>query len=200
MVSSGNPRTVHKDQLHIMQYWRPFCQTMNTPEWRTDPSIQRDSLALLREQFIIYLFVMYIRERMQPRKLADRQANRSARPASIVAPVGAMRRQHKLRGLKACLPSLPDLGAALRGMEREYVAIHGQDSLIPERKYAMTPAIVNSMLSAPDGTHIAGDTVNWSLLKWRSIAAAITTCDSTGFYCIHKFRIAAHASILSDLS
>lgn len=181
MLSSGNPRTVHKDQLHVAQYWAPFCRSMNTPEWRTDASIQQDTHALLREQFIIYLFIMYIKEEIQPRKLADRRAGRSAKPSSIIAPVGAMRRQHKLKGLKACLPSLPDLGAALCGMEREYIAVHGPDSLIPERKYAMRPDIVAGMLSAPDGTRISGDTVNWSTLKWRSVAAAIATCDSTGF-------------------
>lgn len=181
LAQSGNANTIKKDEGHMIQYWQPFVTSLNTPFWRTDTSISHCEMACNRETFLIYLFLMYIQERMPAKRLIDRAKNKMALPASVAAPVGAMRRQHKLRGYKSCLPSLPMLGDALRGMERCYTDAHGQDALIPSRKYAMPHSITVALISIPEGSAIGSDTVQWSRLKWRSLACAITACASTGY-------------------
>ena len=185
LQSSGNPNTLHKYRLHWNQYWRPFARKyLQGKEFRTDSSVLTSDSAAKRETFVLYCFLIYCRRLMPAKSKADKAADKMAKPQSVVAPLKAVRYLHKHCGYGHLLLDLALLSKALRGLSKEFMARHGQDSLIPNRKYGMPFAIANAMICIPEGTklgHSSSTKVSRALLRWMSFIAAMALCKVTGY-------------------
>ena len=185
LQSSGNPNTLHKYRLHWNQYWRPFARKyLQGKEFRTDSSVLTSDSAAKRETFVLYCFLIYCRRLMPAKSKADKAAGKMAKSQSVVAPLKAVRYLHKHCGYGHLLLDLALLSKALRGLSKEFMARHGQDSLIPNRKYGMPFAIVNAMICIPEGTklgHSSSTKVSRTLLRWMSFIAAMALCKVTGY-------------------
>ena len=185
LQSAGNPSTVHKYRLHWDQYWTPFAaKYLQGKEFRTDSSVLTSATAASREMFIQYCFLIYCRRLMPARSIADRAAGKMAKPKSVVAPLKAVRYLHQHAGYGHLQVDLSLLSKALRGFAVDFKTLHGEDSLLPERKYAMPFAVTNAMITIPDGTRLGKSTANKvqrAQLRWQSFFAALALCKVTGY-------------------
>ena len=185
LQSAGNPNTLHKYRLHWDQYWRPFSRKyLRGKEFRTDSCVLTSASAAKRETFVLYCFLIYCRRLMPAKSKADKAAGKMAKPQSVVAPLKAVRYLHKHCGYGHLLLDLSLLSKALRGMSMEFKARHGQDSLVPNRKYGMPFAVTNAMICIPDDTKLgrsSASRVSRLLLRWMSFIAAMALCKVTGY-------------------
>ena len=176
--------TYHKDILHWNQYWCPFCVSLNTPAWRCDPMVSSAlcPLARERESFLNTLFIFHVKRIIKPKSHADAEA----KPASVVAPLNAMRRMHKNKGYELCLVPASMISSVVKGMKRQFMQRWGYTSLLPKRKeYIPVPVILllftlhqASDLSAP---RVGRVTLDISSLLWVNFYIAMALCLNTGY-------------------
>ena len=176
--------TYHKDILHWNQYWIPFCVSLNTPVWRCDPMVSSAlcPLARERESFLNTLFIFHVKRIIKPKSHADAEA----KPASVVAPLNAMRRMHKNKGYELCLVPASMISSVVKGMKRQFMKRWGYTSLLPKRKeYIPVPVILllftlhqASDISAP---RVGRVTLDISSLLWVNFYIAMALCLNTGY-------------------
>ena len=76
------------------------------------------------------------------------------------------------------------LSKALRGFAVDFKARHGDDALLPERKYAMPFEVANIMITIPDGVQLGNSRASKvcrAHLLWLSFFAALALCKVTGY-------------------
>ena len=173
------PTTLEKDEGHWHKYWVPFCIMMNTPIWRVDVMVSSalSPLAREREGILSTVFLFFVRRRIRPRSAADIEA----KPASVVAPLNAVRRMHRNRGYGDCLVPPSMLASVIRGMKRQYIETHGMTSLLPTRMEYIKGSILRAMFSLPCGTMVGACKYDRHDLYWLNFHIAMALSLATGY-------------------
>ena len=158
--------TNEKDKYHL-EAWRKACAALGTPMWRTDVAANTglDPVGHRRELILPALALLHMYARMQPRSKKDPAAN----PRNALNKLYAVAREHKKRGYK--MAPFTIAVQVVTGMLRQYVELHGTDSLAPSRKNPLTNVLILAMLRAP------WDWTSYSLIAFR---ATVETLAETG--------------------
>jgi hypothetical protein len=158
--------TNEKDKYHL-EAWRKACAALGTPMWRTDVAANTglDPVGHRRELILPALALLHMYARMQPRSKKDPAAN----PRNALNKLYAVAREHKKRGYK--MAPFTIAVQVVTGMLRQYVELHGTDSLAPSRKNPLTNVLILAMLRAP------WDWTSYSLVAFR---ATVETLAETG--------------------
>ena len=158
--------TNEKDKYHL-EAWRKACAALGTPMWRTDVAANTglDPVGHRRELILPALALLHMYARMQPRSKKDPAAN----PRNALNKLYAVAREHKKRGYK--MAPFTIAVQVVTGMLRQYVELHGTDSLAPSRKNPLTNVLILGMLRAP------WDWTTYTLVAFR---ATVETLAETG--------------------
>ena len=177
-VHSVNLRTMRVDTAGWRRYWQPFCALMGTAVFRTDAAAALPGHPMyVREVSLATWFLMYVFERMRPRRHSDAQA----KPASVYAVLLQVRRMHKRNNLGHCLVPTSAVKSTIKGMLKWFVLQHGHEALLPQRKEPIPYAVVDCALLLPQGTMMGPVKVNDSDHEFRSFHAFISTLKISGF-------------------
>ena len=114
-----------------------LCALVETPVWRLDRNAQSgaDAVGFDRESRLLCAFLIWCYDLIQPRSKKDK----AARPASAYKMVDGVRSIHRRKGI--CMVSTKQLTAVLNGITTAHVKERGADSLLPERKNPIGPAL-----------------------------------------------------------
>ena len=155
--------------------WEDLCRDFGTSAWR--PSSENLSFdELRRERFLFNAYnVNEYRVNIKPRG-----GNAAPKPASAMNNTLAVKRVLKRGGISPV--ATPELTVLLKGMLRQYIRLHGPESLIPKRAEPLTNADTLAILRLPSGTTLAnGKTLNWAQPFWRSFRAFLTSARAAAF-------------------
>ena len=176
-ASSGNTNTERADWGHWRKYWVPYCLEVGSSHWREDPdAAQPGHLLYQREVSIWAWFLMFVWERIKPRSKRDPHA----KPASAHQVLLAIRRRHKLRGLKHCLPRMDAISMVLRGMTAAFRDQYGPEALLPARKEPIPYSVVDHMLMLQNGEVVGKERVDSSSFLWHSRLGLIAVMKVSG--------------------
>jgi hypothetical protein len=119
--------TLKQDKSH-WNWWTRWCKTWNTPPMRTDYKANTGShwLGSRREAFLQAAALPWILCRMKAR------GRPFPLPTSALQVILGVRRVHRRLGFE--LVPFRQVTCVLKAMMREYCALHGPESLLPQRK------------------------------------------------------------------
>ena len=157
-----------------------FAGTNNAPAnpWRKDPAVLRgDAAAVNREVTLLALFYIWVFASIRPRG----RGRKRGKPQSALNVVAAVRRIQRRCGYP--MPPCPLLAIMLKGMNDEYVMLHGdRRMLLPDRKEPLSNDHTARMLKVPDGTELSPSlTVEWRSPAWVIFVAMMLTMRMTGW-------------------
>ena len=177
--AAGAPSTLHKDNLHWAQYWLPFTKSLGLPQWRTDEDPSRMHI----EADYFLLFSMHVLRCIRPRSPGYYMNGKAkqAKPDSVTAPIAAVKRLHKRKGLHKSIPATAQIRIALDGVANAYQERYGIESLLVHRKEPMPFAVTDACIMLPPGTKLGSRMVDKNTLYWRSLQAALNTAKVTGY-------------------
>jgi hypothetical protein len=117
------------------------------------------------------------------------------KPQSSVNVLLAVRRWHAKRGLEMAPIAL--VRRVLDGLTRRFVALHGPEALLPDRKEPFTDLVVDAMFAVPAGTSIGGRLLDWDNVFFRSWRLGLALTRQAAF---RKGEIAPVERTNADLS
>ncbi len=169
------PSTSAADKGHF-ECWAEFCRSMGTSPWRTDAAANSglDQEGHREEVLLMCMALIHLYSRMKPRKRSDPAPD----PRSALKKLQAVRRVHRTRMIS--MVSLDLVLLAVKGMMRIYIAEHGVQSLVPDRKLPLNNALIDGMLSTPDGAERAGLVVCRAAYYWVAMLALFATLGESG--------------------
>ena len=175
---SFNQRTITSDCAAVNKYWVPFCTSMRTPMIRRLQGVMSPGHPdWERECLLFALFLMYVYEHIRPKRKSDAQA----KPASVLAILLAVRREHKRLGLEHNLPSHKSIAPIVKGMTLEFKDMHGSEALLPDRKEPISATVTRRLMTLPNGTVLKNNhVVNRNDFLHRSFALAVGCAKDTG--------------------
>ena len=177
------PASTMKKNSGGWKWWNRFLADMfvGAKPLRDDPALLAGSpAALQREAWLQCIFYVWLHPRMKARRRRGPKQRKCSKPQSALNVVGAVRRIHK--GAGCPLPPAPMLSALLRGMNEEYVQLHGDKRmLLPERKEPLTNSMCENMFSVPSGTVLSCGTVDWAAGEWLALEACVKSSRYTGW-------------------
>ena len=160
--------------------WKSFLNEcfVRADPWRRDPAVLRgDAGALRREATLQALFYVWVYAGIRPRA----RSRKKGKPRSALNVVAAVRRIH--RRARFPMPPCPLLAEMLKGMNDEYVALHGDRRfLLPSRKEPLSNTQCAAILGVANGTRLPGaGVVDWDAPKWVTFRAMLTSMRATGW-------------------
>lgn len=175
-VQLGSAIRTHYQESSQWRHWHAYCAHMGTPALRSDiaANLGLDTLGQQREVLLLAGGLPFIQKRMR-----GRSESGQAKPRSAYAVLLGVKRFHKRLGIKMVPFDL--VLSVLKGLLREYIATHGPESLIPQRKEPFTVAIIRSLLNTPEGTLVNGTPWLWESPLGITMAAIFTTLAATAF-------------------
>ena len=167
--------TNSKDEGH-WKAWELVCDELDTSPWRTDvrANLGHDPEGHQEEVFLLATAMVRMYGAMHPRRNSDPAAD----PRSAKKKIEGVRRRHLTRGITMAPMTLVTL--AVKGMCREYIALYGVDTLVPERKLAFSDSIMRAMLRAPDGSRRGNLVLDRNQYYWLALLACFSTLAEEG--------------------
>lgn len=175
LLEEATPTSTLSKDSTAWARWEDLCRDFGTSAWR--PSSENLSFdELRRERFLFNAYnVNEYRVNIKPRG-----GNAAPKPASAMNNTLAVKRVLKRGGISPV--ATPELTVLLKGMLRQYVRLHGPESLVPKRAEPLTNADTLAILRLPSGTTLAnGKTLNWAQPFWRSFRAFLTSARAAAF-------------------
>lgn len=183
LASRAVPDNTQRVNSGGWKWWNAFLADMfvGAAPLRDDPACARgDVAALKREAWLQAMFFIWLHPRMRARCRKGKKARKCSKPQSALNVVGAVRRIHKRAGCP--LPPAPMLGEILKGMNDEYVLLHGDKrSLLPDRKEPLTNELTEKMFGVRTNTQLACGTINWNDGEWLALEAYVKSSRYTGW-------------------
>jgi hypothetical protein len=175
-AEQGAASTLLKDN-GAWRRWEAYCAELGTSPWRTDALANSgaDDLGYRRESTLLAGFVVWVYERMMPRRRADM----APRPQSALNVVLAVRRVHKRRDI--IMVSSRRVIAVVRVLLRRYVTLHGPEALLPRRKQPLHAGLLRKIRNIAAGTMIGRRPLDWTAPFFVSIWALLAVGLSAGF-------------------
>ena len=149
--------------------WCEFCRLMGTPSVRpalafTDPQFH-DRETLLQREFVVYCASI-----IEPRS-GSAEAAKPQSSMNMLLGVRRVLRNH----LKIPMVIFPGVEAALKALVKRYVAEHGADALMPDRKEPLDRPLLDQFFSLPDGTRLGSQILDRSSILFKSFEALLLT-------------------------
>ena len=131
--------------------WVVFCALLGTRPWREDRAALSgaDTDGYERELILQVGFVLWVYRDLKPRRKADP----AAKPASARKYLTAVRAAHSRRNIQ--LPDAPCIARAMKGLTKQYVRLHGSESLVPTRKEPIENWHCRKMYELPNATQLS---------------------------------------------
>ena len=176
IAASAPPSTLKRDAL-AWRRWTEFCALVPTQSWRLDRNAHSgaDAAGFDRESRLLCAFLVWCYDIIQPRS----KSSKAAKPASAYQMVDGVRRVHRRGGI--FMVSTKELTMMMNGLTAAYVAEHGSESLLPQRKNPIGPDLTRRLLSTPTGTVLGSKTLDWSDALFLNLGAMFALGESTGF-------------------
>ena len=176
LIEEATPlNTLIKDAT-AWRRWEALCASFGTPAWRPSAeTLSHDEVRRERFLFSAYTVKEY-RVNIKPKRGAP-----NPKPTSAMNNALAVKRVLKRGGVSTV--ATPELTVILKGMLRQYIRLHGPESLLPKRAEPLTNADTEAILRlGRDGpVTINGRTLNWEQPFWRSFRAFLTTARAAAF-------------------
>ena len=166
----ANAGTLKGETSAWLKYWQPFCDSLNTPAWRTAQA-QEDPT---RESWLQMAFAIWVWQRMKPRSNSDEVAQ----VQSSFNVLGHVRRTHSRRGYNMPPPTM--LAHVARGMSKQMLLNYGKHSLVPTRAEPFTADQNSRMLDITAGTQINGRSYDATTAFWRGWRVVDTFANQSG--------------------
>jgi len=179
-IDSGVPEaTLLTDDLGWSR-WEHFCSLVckgGTPPWRTDRAANSgdDPAGFSRESRLLCAYLLWCYEIIQPRSKSDPAAN----PQSAFNMLSAVRRIHRRHNIT--MVSCAHIAAVLHGLTMHHVQEHGPESILPNRKEPISPALTRSILTTPKGTKLGSKSLDWSTPLFMCLGTMFALGMNTGF-------------------
>ena len=175
---AANPRTLSADNSAYNRYWVPFCGMLRTPTIRRIKGVMGPTHPDWdRERMLFAWFLMFVFERIKPRRRSDA----AAKPASVLAVLLAIKREHRRMGLDHCIPSHKSIATIVRGMTLAFAEEYGTEALLPSRKEPIPTCVIRRLMTIPEGTVLSPTrSMQRDSFEGRSIAVAVGYAKTTG--------------------
>ena len=152
-------------------HWSPVMAELGAAEWRKNLDLSgttRESRMVIARECMLWLMALVMIWR---RMRAKRRENTTAKPASALGVILAIRAAHRQHGYP--VPDVSAMQKCLKGMKLEYVQYNGAAALLPHRKEPLTDDDVEKMLAAPDKATRGSIVVDWSSVLFKSFRALV---------------------------
>jgi hypothetical protein len=184
VIEESTNKDVDVQDERYIQKWKEFCHACDTPWMRDDISANcgRDCDGRRREEYLQCLFVWWYYQQMMPKRSADP----APKPQSAVNALLGVRRYHKNK-LHVEMASSKQVRMLLKGMQRRFIAEHGEDALQPQRKEPLTSTMIQKMHTKPNGgdlykgAKLGSRVVDPEEHFWKCWDALIALMACTGF-------------------
>ena len=186
LVESGAALGSLRVEKGHWRWWDSFCREHGFNPWRMDPA-KLQSTAL-----VFALALPWIHARMEPKLNEHKRLGIPAQPQSAMNVILGVRRLHKRLGI--VLPPCSLAAAAMKGLLRDFVDVHGHRYLLKRKALAFDQATVRSLCNLRSalagrrvGSRTIGDTAFWITVEalWAALA-------QTG---LRKDEVAVHSSV-----
>ena len=177
VIAASVPANTLKRDALAWRRWTEFCALVPTQPWRLDRNAHSgaDAVGFDRESRLLCSFLVWCYDIIQPRS----KSSKAAKPASAYNMVDGVRRVHRRAGI--FMVSTKQLTMVLNGITAAHVAEHGSESLLPNRKNPIGPALTRRILATPAGTTLGARTLDWSDTLFLNLGAMFALAQSTGF-------------------
>merc|ERR1712185_280410 len=153
-------------------HWAPVMDEFGTSHWRKNIDLSgttRESRMLIARECMLQLMALIMIWR---RMRAKSRANATAKPASALSVLLAVRAAHRVHGY--AMPAASAMQKCLKGMKLEYVHLNGAEALLPHRKEPLTDDDVARMFDTNTGGARRGAlVVDWSDVLYVSFKALV---------------------------
>ena len=183
LIDEASPiGTLEKDAT-AWRRWEDMCvNRFGTTAWRpSSEGLTADEMR--RERFLFSVFtVLEYRVNIKPRK------GPAPQPQSAINNATAVKRVLKRGGISAV--ATPELTVILKGLLRQYLRLHGPETLVPTRAEPLTNDDTLRIFNLPNGTlvngvrqgtWINGKPLDWAQPFWCSFKAFLATARQAAF-------------------